>query len=766
MRPRRRKQPLLKRYITSFVALTTLIVVLSSGLSLGVYSRLHHTEMEETSHDTLRFDLRTFDLDILSAGYTLYNQLAFTSDYNLPLKTLCESEPQDEHVNIYRAIQILSQLRTQPSKRFVSSIVLYYPEKDYVLSNLNYKQLSDPHNTQWLSFVNQWPLLTMKISWFSLPGNALPEQESDTTQLFFGARLPWRSGTHTSNAYVVFAIDPYYLSTLLTDMAGDTSNVLLVHRDGSVLLHSRGQLQGTSLWDTSWGSEVIFDGQMRSTIDTHSPEQWMFTYAPIADTEWYLFHGVQMDNYTHAASRSALLITASAIMCLLIAMVISVYLSKRLYSPVDELMALVDTLPLAPTGSGTGEEYDKLEHALTEMFHRMDDAQRLQLFHAPAIRNMLIKALLEGRELHPGDLTDSLKAAHIAWHAPYFLVMTLEWDSRALQHVTQHHAFAFSLLEILSEKHMSQGLSVYGCVADTHRIDLIINAKEMNDEQLQPLLQTLENEMAQHNLPYAISEGSWVATLKELPLSYHQSCLRLERRFYARDHHLFKDPQPGPGSAREAALCFLNLLGQRRMEEAQAQLQNWMLLLDTLDTPQAEKEMFYFCHGVRKQIEHNQPVGVPQFPAFLRHPTQELWSLREFGQALMQYLHQEYSTSTDALDYRKSVLQAAQTYIMENLREDLSLDAVAAYMHFNPKYFSRLFKELSGMTLSDYIVQQRIEKASALLVQTDDSIEAVAEAVGYRSASYLSRKFHDYYGCSPREYRVCHKRGQSTSETE
>lgn len=756
-----RKQPLLKRYITSFVALTTLIVVLSSALSLGVYSRLHHTEMAQTSHDTLRFDLRTLDLDILSAIYTLYNQLAFSSDYNTPLKSLCEKAPKDEHVNIYRGIQVLNHLRTQPSKRFISSIVLYYPEKDYVLSNLNYKQLSDPHNTAWLNFVNQWPLLTTQISWFSLPGDAFPEQQSDTPQLFFGSRLPWRSEVRTGNAYIVFAVDMYYLSTLLSDMAGDSANVLLVEENGNVLLDNRNILQGTSIWDASWSREVALDGKMRSTIDTNSPEQWVYAYAPISDTQWYLFHGIQMDAYSHAASRSALLITASAILCLLIATIISFYLSKRLYSPVDELMALVDALPLAVSENSIGEEYDKLQHALTEMSRRMDDARRLQLFHAPAIRNMLIRTLLEGGEINSGNLAESLQAAHIQWHAPYFLAMTLECDIRALQNIPQQHTFAFSLLETLCEKQVCSSLEVYGCVPDTHRVDLIVNAPEMNDEQLTPLLEVLQDEMGQRNIPYAISKGSWVNTLQALPLSYHQSCLRLKRRFYSQSVYLFQDPPSDVSNVRDAALHFLHLIGQKRIEDAHAQLTTWMQQMDMLDTMQAEKEMFYFCHGIRKQIEHNQPVGVPQFPAFLRHPTNGLWSLQEFCDALMHYLKQEYGTSEGALDYRKSVLEAAKAYINQNLQKDLSLDTVATYMHFNAKYFSRLFKELSGMTLSEYIVQLRIEKAAALLVSTEDSVELIAETVGYRSASYLSRKFHDYFGCTPREYRMHQKRETS-----
>ena len=135
--------------------------------------------------------------------------------------------------------------------------------------------------------------------------------------------------------------------------------------------------------------------------------------------------------------------------------------------------------------------------------------------------------------------------------------------------------------------------------------------------------------------------------------------------------------------------------------------------------------------------------------------------MQEFCDALLHYLKQEYGTSEGALDYRKSVLEAAKAYINQNLQKDLSLDTVATYMHFNAKYFSRLFKELSGMTLSEYIVQLRIEKAAALLVSTEDSVELIAETVGYRSASYLSRKFHDYFGCTPREYRMHQKRETS-----
>lgn len=92
-------------------------------------------------------------------------------------------------------------------------------------------------------------------------------------------------------------------------------------------------------------------------------------------------------------------------------------------------------------------------------------------------------------------------------------------------------------------------------------------------------------------------------------------------------------------------------------------------------------------------------------------------------------------------------------YIDEHIGEDLSLARLANVIHFNPSYLSRLFKQESGINLSEYIDEARIEKAKELLKQDEIKIAEVGVRIGYETPHSFTRFFKKSIGFTPMEYR-------------
>ena len=86
----------------------------------------------------------------------------------------------------------------------------------------------------------------------------------------------------------------------------------------------------------------------------------------------------------------------------------------------------------------------------------------------------------------------------------------------------------------------------------------------------------------------------------------------------------------------------------------------------------------------------------------------------------------------------------------------------AVTVHLRPPEFSRKFKDLSGITPSDFIKKYRMEKAAQLLLETDMSIQEVIESIGISSRPYFYKEFADKYGTTPKNYRAHHKAGTLT----
>lgn len=114
-----------------------------------------------------------------------------------------------------------------------------------------------------------------------------------------------------------------------------------------------------------------------------------------------------------------------------------------------------------------------------------------------------------------------------------------------------------------------------------------------------------------------------------------------------------------------------------------------------------------------------------------------------------------------------SVIQTVVAYIDEHLGEDLNRDTFTDIVYLNPNYMARLFKKEMGMSLGNYLMQQRVERAKYLLEHTGISINLISSQVGYDNFSYFSKVFRRLTGLSPNEYRkklgkrVCAEKAES-----
>lgn len=105
-------------------------------------------------------------------------------------------------------------------------------------------------------------------------------------------------------------------------------------------------------------------------------------------------------------------------------------------------------------------------------------------------------------------------------------------------------------------------------------------------------------------------------------------------------------------------------------------------------------------------------------------------------------------------------LRAATEHILANLDAPVSVAHLAALCRLDPSYFCRLFRSVMGMPPRAWMTERRLERACALLVFSQATTAAVAEAVGFRSAHHFSDLFRRRHGLRPGAYREA-QRGQS-----
>lgn len=97
-------------------------------------------------------------------------------------------------------------------------------------------------------------------------------------------------------------------------------------------------------------------------------------------------------------------------------------------------------------------------------------------------------------------------------------------------------------------------------------------------------------------------------------------------------------------------------------------------------------------------------------------------------------------------------IENALHIIHKNLSIPHSIDDLSRQVHLSQTQFKVLFKEHIGQTCHQYLTQCRMEKAKALLTNTDTPVNRIAEQVGYASPSSFSRQYKALFGHPPKRH--------------
>ena len=93
------------------------------------------------------------------------------------------------------------------------------------------------------------------------------------------------------------------------------------------------------------------------------------------------------------------------------------------------------------------------------------------------------------------------------------------------------------------------------------------------------------------------------------------------------------------------------------------------------------------------------------------------------------------------------------TYIEEHLTEKIELAQVADHVSLSRTYASAIFREELGITMSEFILNERMLEAKRMLRDTDLTVAAIADRLAFCSQSYFTKNFTALEGMTPVEYR-------------
>lgn len=149
----------------------------------------------------------------------------------------------------------------------------------------------------------------------------------------------------------------------------------------------------------------------------------------------------------------------------------------------------------------------------------------------------------------------------------------------------------------------------------------------------------------------------------------------------------------------------------------------------------------------RELLEHKHPTLLPAGQLEIQGIVEQLFS---------RFLTPDSMTLAGKYGHTYLQLAPLVRYISENLSAKITVSSLAERAFLSPDHFSKLFKNVMGMSPVDYLQMVRLQRAQSLLLGTAFNMQEIAEKVGFETGSQLSRLFAQKLSCTPKEYRSSH----------
>lgn len=120
----------------------------------------------------------------------------------------------------------------------------------------------------------------------------------------------------------------------------------------------------------------------------------------------------------------------------------------------------------------------------------------------------------------------------------------------------------------------------------------------------------------------------------------------------------------------------------------------------------------------------------------------------------MMALHDGLFGAAPAVATVAPPIARAQSFVAAHLGEPLGIDRLARVAGLSRAHFVRRFAGETGQSPSDYVSAARMERATRLLIATDQPVSAIAAATGFANGNYFAKAFRRLNGLSPSEFRA------------
>lgn len=538
-----------------------------------------------------------------------------------------------------------------------------------------------------------------------------------------------------------------YLEQMMSELVNENGHIMIINEKGYVVVSGHDVPYNTSISDigiqdtsflTKPGNGNVYQSRNYLSKD-------IISYSEPLDNGWRLIQLTPVTDFYAASYHMQIIISIICVCSIFVGFFISYIISIKMYMPIEKLSSM---LKCKDDGYKTVNEFDLINKQISDLNLKIQE-------YMPMIKHNSIMKILSGTIYNIDELEERLQLINKSIFGEHFNVLLIKLEDRLMNELERKNVelLKMNLNQQIEKMSDANTILVASEIGESELAALIFSTHMDIGALLKKFIDFTVNS---YGSDITISLGSWVESPLQLHMSYTSAqCAQKYRFMHPAQNVYFAETlsESMQDDLLESTINeFESALNANNELKCIEYIHNFTSLIQDNDYT------YKCCHDyivrfIMLFIDYTEKLNVAfhdesliDFSGFS--------NIYEFETRFSEALNNLFLLRNDKIKDKQNVqLEAIRKYIADNLSEDLSLSALADYIHISPAYLSRTFKEVIGINLTDYVTNLRMEHAKEMLGNSLMDIQDIARKVGYFTPHYFSRKFKEHYGYSPSDYR-------------
>ena len=518
------------------------------------------------------------------------------------------------------------------------------------------------------------------------------------------------------------------------------------------------------------GIREVLDFSHQSSVFKLNGNRYFGNKTKIPIVGWSLYSFI--DAHTYATDFMMLRIMIISItITLLILIFLSAYIYLKLfYSPFEGLMRSIQN-DLKITRNSEDSDFTYIKKYI-ELVTAENNYLESRLTEAlPSLKKDFLQDLLKTNEYSLDEINERFELLDINLTLENIQVLIILIDDNSFINLDfkQQILFRISIKEILEEK-LRCAKTGELLEMESHKYIYLINVEKQIESSIQEMANTAVDAIRETlNCESNITIGSIGRSIYDLASSYKEadellkylmifgkgSSITRKDIEFERDH--FND---GEKTLNKKVSAIIKHINKMEIGKSIHEIESFLEILFNPEHSYSDQII------QQKKIELLNKVLIAAGNLNLKNDdilinSQNLYielhskitaaDISDFYHCLLHQISE--NTEIEAVSETNEYIKTIYSILEKDYGESMNLNQLSERVKLNPSYISRLFKESTGISFTNYLTNLRINKAKNFLIETDKPVQEICKDVGYWNTNYFIKVFKKSEGSTPGEYR-------------